>query len=75
MVFTIFTITDIKYWQKIQNKKNKTKTKQKQTKTEKQQNKQIEKKPPTTSAPTELFLEILFYWHCVTSTTFEYSSR
>ena len=45
MVFTIFTITDIKYWQKIQNKKNKTKTKQKQTKTEKhQQYKQIRKK-------------------------------
>jgi hypothetical protein len=42
-------------------KKIKTKTKQKQTKTEKQQNKQIEKIPPTTSAPTELFLEILFY--------------
>jgi hypothetical protein len=41
--------------------KNKTKTKQKQTKTEKQQNKQIEKKNPTTSALTELFLEILFY--------------
>jgi uncharacterized membrane protein YebE (DUF533 family) len=69
MVGMIFTITDITYWQKhYQNKKQKNKNKNKQKQKNNNNTNKLEKNP------TELFLEILFYWHCATSTTFEYSS-